>query len=801
VAYVFDFLTQSSTVGAAAVVVTLPAHLADDVIVVCVSADGGGTLTATWGGTSTGAGQVGATQVSGALLSAAVFYARATGAGATVTVNMGTLDAIHIHTVILRDCDTTSFLDIGDAAVEASASAVTTGSVTTTAADCLILHYLAIDNPITPIAAHSRPGPAATMQFLDSSDNGGITVTTAAGGAIGWYFQRDAGATPQPVWDLSVSGITARFVMAFRNKSGGTIPPYVDDSAQLGTQLMTGSWWLSATTVNNQNFKATPLTYANIGPSGAGQATAFDAGAAVVDAGLNPYSSAVRSTPSASASTAGGFEVGFPTAAVDMTTGWVVGALQASTSKMALFHQGSISQGGTFLVIGQGANYRSYKVMARNNRDGAGAGFAIFSVQANQTQTRFGFSATAPTITAIDKLLVLHKGQNATGSFYYMDFHLIKRVILAGGDATTPVDSAGVADIGKFCRLPLLTKSGAAGIIAYVPIQVGGGDAINFQIAAGALQFPRISSEAAKEVNYHGEDGAIGISYAGKSGDVIKHTNSVVTSKSPYYWEINSAATAAAAWDFTGLAIVNANVTLRNVVTFSSMTFNSCPTLTFSDCLLTSCVIGGVPAASDTMTATAATLISSTSIDVTGVAAGNNWCSIVTPSIFQSCAFTGSASTGHAMRITAAGTYSFIGNTFSGFGAGDTTSAAIYNDSGGLVTLNISGGGSTPTIRNGAAASTVVNNNVNVTFTGLRDSTEVRVYTTSTTTELAGIEDATDGTADARTFTFALAAGVIVDVRIHNKTYEALSLLAFTIPASDSSIPISQRFDRNFSNP
>lgn len=66
---------------------------------------------------------------------------------------------------------------------------------------------------------------------------------------------------------------------------------------------------------------------------------------------------------------------------------------------------------------------------------------------------------------------------------------------------------------------------------------------------------------------------------------------------------------------------------------------------------------------------------------------------------------------GHAIYITQAGTYDFVDFEFNGFGADATTDAAVYNNSGGLVTINISGGLS-PTVRNGAGASTVINNQV-----------------------------------------------------------------------------------------
>ncbi len=163
-------------------------------------------------------------------------------------------------------------------------------------------------------------------------------------------------------------------------------------------------------------------------------------------------------------------------------------------------------------------------------------------------------------------------------------------------------------------------------------------------------------------------------------------------------------------------------------------------------------------------------------------------------------AFT-SGGAGHAIKITATGTYSFDGITFSGYGAGGTNDASVFNDSGGAVTINVIGGGGTPTVRNGTGASTTVNNNIAVTLTGLKDNTEVRVFAAGTTTALAGIENATDGSADNRAFTFALSAGTDVDIQILSVGYENVRLETFEVPTSDSSVPIQQRVDRNYLNP
>jgi hypothetical protein len=157
--------------------------------------------------------------------------------------------------------------------------------------------------------------------------------------------------------------------------------------------------------------------------------------------------------------------------------------------------------------------------------------------------------------------------------------------------------------------------------------------------------------------------------------------------------------------------------------------------------------------------------------------------------------FVTTSGLGHGIYITASGTHSFNSITFEGYGANGTTEAAVYNDSGGHVTINVTDG-DTPTYRNGSGATTTVNNNVSVTLTGLVNPTEVRVYTANTTTELAGQEDVTTGS-----FAFSLQAGLVVDIRIYSVTYEPEFIEDFTIPSSAATIPVNQRFDRTYRNP
>jgi hypothetical protein len=72
-----------------------------------------------------------------------------------------------------------------------------------------------------------------------------------------------------------------------------------------------------------------------------------------------------------------------------------------------------------------------------------------------------------------------------------------------------------------------------------------------------------------------------------------------------------------------------------------------------------------------------------------------------------------SGGTGHAIYITNQGTYDFTDLVFSGYGAADTTNAAVYNNSGGAVTINAQGCTGL-TVRNGTGASTTVNQSVSL---------------------------------------------------------------------------------------
>lgn len=179
------------------------------------------------------------------------------------------------------------------------------------------------------------------------------------------------------------------------------------------------------------------------------------------------------------------------------------------------------------------------------------------------------------------------------------------------------------------------------------------------------------------------------------------------------------------------------------------------------------------------------------------------------------CSFESDGSN-HAVELTTigSGTMSWDGNFLTGYAAGSTGSPVTPTSTGNEaiyvnvatasdLTINVAGGADIPSIRVGASFTGDVNvvASTNVTISGLRDNTEIRVMTAGTDTELTGIEDATTGTTDDRSYTFALSAGTSVDIFIINITYENIEIYAYEIPSSDADLPQQQRFDRVYLNP
>ena len=131
--------------------------------------------------------------------------------------------------------------------------------------------------------------------------------------------------------------------------------------------------------------------------------------------------------------------------------------------------------------------------------------------------------------------------------------------------------------------------------------------------------------------------------------------------------------------------------------------------------------------------------------------------------------------TGHAIYITATGTYDFNDFFFDTGFTGTGTDAAVYNDSGGAVTINVLGG-DVPTVRNGTGASTTVALAVTLICDGVAEGTAVKWLANETAgtitagdTILEGIANSAGIVTTALDYEGAFGAGLDVLVRARNQ--------------------------------
>jgi len=161
-----------------------------------------------------------------------------------------------------------------------------------------------------------------------------------------------------------------------------------------------------------------------------------------------------------------------------------------------------------------------------------------------------------------------------------------------------------------------------------------------------------------------------------------------------------------------------------------------------------------------------------------------------------------SGGTGNGLEITGtAADITLSGDDFTGYSLTvDADKAIFVNIATGSMTINISGGTGVTAASHVRTAGCVitVSADVTITFNKLKENTEVRIFLAGTTTEIAGIEDATAGTLDNRSFSWAQPATTLVDYQLINKQYKILRVEGYEVPATDTSIDIQQQYDLNY---
>ena len=186
-----------------------------------------------------------------------------------------------------------------------------------------------------------------------------------------------------------------------------------------------------------------------------------------------------------------------------------------------------------------------------------------------------------------------------------------------------------------------------------------------------------------------------------------------------------------------------------------------------------------------------------------------------TPNNISNTSFIGGGTGGgHAIEVTASGSYDFTNNSFTNFGSTGTDDAAIHiKGSGVTATFNITGNDATasPTYKISDGANIpVFNAAVTVNVTGLpvtpdpQDATEIRVLVagqdlfvtsagigTTNPNDAVGIESSRTST-----FSFGMAKDTAIDLRIINLDYIPQFISSITCSNDPTNIASNMKLDR-----
>lgn len=156
-----------------------------------------------------------------------------------------------------------------------------------------------------------------------------------------------------------------------------------------------------------------------------------------------------------------------------------------------------------------------------------------------------------------------------------------------------------------------------------------------------------------------------------------------------------------------------------------------------------------------------------------------------------------SAGTGHAIEITATGTYTLNGISFSGYAAsnGSTGNEAVYvNVASGSVTINSD---SALSYRTAGATVTVVAGQKTLSVTNVVSGSDVVILAAGTSTVLASNDGATNPVTSFD-YSYTYAAGTFVDIAVYLAGYVPYIVRNFLLPANGGSVQVAQVIDRNY---
>jgi hypothetical protein len=420
----------------------------------------------------------------------------------------------------------------------------------------------------------------------------------------------------------------------------------------------------------------------------------YDALASVGDTGVNTSEASIASSPGSTGNIYAGATRIFGASGFDLSSGVTVGTYIFGTPRDQT-DIGNLEYGGIPFCIGNSSNqFKTWIVGGYDAKDTKADARNVYAVQVGQsTDTSTWVSSTPPASNSIIKMLIAPNNINGTSTVYYSQLMNVTELVINGGTSVYPGTWEQIVACANAYPCPLIQNNSEC----YVPIRIGGNDAVYIDASLFNLTYPVKYNLSNKYGKFHVDDGYCGVTIYGKSGDTIKLRSATIAGGSRIKFEMHTSASASATYDFTGLTIVNANVTLRNIMTYSGMSFSGCNKIDLSGLTLTGC-------------------------NFTNPGDGTG-CSISTTSSMTNIAFNTATSSNYAIEIGSAGNYTLTGVTYTGFTTDINVTATT-----GTVNITVDSTGDVPTYTTAGATVNILAPIVAVSNANLIDGTRVQIY-------------------------------------------------------------------------
>lgn len=696
---VTDTVYQSTTT--ATPTATLGAHQTNDVLLIALTNDGGGTtITAPAGWT-----MIGTQAASQGVRSAFAFKVAASGSETNPTFG-GANDEWNIACIVIRDADPTTPISTVqgtdwqrvDWGNSGSISTGTAGALTTAAADALIFFLGSCDGGNDGLRMKLNDGLCLSMQ--GSTD----FSTYNCGQVVACYQMQAAAAAPQPVFYCMTNTEGGNiWTIAIRNKSGGARQP------QLRADITDVNWYgnygathQAVTWQANSNFSATinSITCDSTAVSTSNSQSIAN----------SPWGTAteIRNTTSTTGAWAGATHTISSTDFTDkvFSVQWQLNTSQSYTR---------FGSGGVLVGFSDGTNWEVFQVLNTTIPYVVGSSDTAFIACGSGRATPYASSGTLnwAAITRIGYFW--HRiGSSATqDGLYVRNAALLGNNAITGGGSTRP---AAYTDVVAYLKgwqyYKLAEVQGSAQVLLKSNLQIGnaGTNTTYFDGSASSAEYPPAWSATTVpswQMAWNVLGGSLTMSvYAGAS-DTINVTAGIAATSTNQAFSINASSNAGATYSFAGTSIVGYDPTWKTGIPCASATFSGCGTIDFKGTDLVNLIVrNGLDAA---------LCLASDGFSATG------------------CAFTATGSAIYAIRIAAAGTFDLESTTFSGFTKDIDVTATT-----GTVTINLADGQATPTYQTAGATVTIVSSPVlqSVEVSGILAGSRLQIYDTDASVEL-----------------------------------------------------------------